>query len=89
MHVGIVALLILIAGITSLDLANFVAAQFERSFWLGSLSTAIIVPASAVLIWSILREWRSFFALASVERLRKGLASQDLAAAPITSNRPW
>jgi putative membrane protein len=88
MRFGVVALLVLITGIASLELANFVAAQFDRSIWLGSLSIAIIIPASSVLVWSILREWRSYYALAQVERLRKGLASQDLAVAR-TYAREW
>jgi len=78
-HVGLVALLVLIAGTSGLELANFVAAQFERSVWLGSLSLTVIVPACSALIWSILREWRGYLALTSIEQLRKGLSDQDLA----------
>jgi putative membrane protein len=87
LYKGSVALLILIAGISSLEVANFAVTQFERAIWLGWLSVAIIVPTALVLIWSILREWHGYFALASMEQLQKGLASQDLAVARANASK--
>lgn len=79
LYVGLVALLVLIAGTSALELANFVTAQFERSAWLGALTLGIIVPACGALVWSIVREWRGYLSLATIEQLRKGLSDQDIA----------
>lgn len=86
-HIGVAALVVLIAGVASLEVLNFAVAQFERSVWLGSLSIAIIVPAASVLGWSILREWRGYSALAATEGLRAGLASQDPAKVRANAKR--
>ncbi len=77
--VGATALVALLVGLAVLDLANFVADQFARATWLGIVSIAALTPAAVALVWSVLREWRSYAALAQIEAVRRGLASQDLA----------
>lgn len=85
--VGATALVILLGGVAALELVNFLIGQFTHSIWLGSLSIAAVVPAACVLVWSIVREWRGYTALAETDALRSGLASQDLATVRSCANR--
>jgi putative membrane protein len=73
--VGAVALVLLLVGIAVLEVANFIADQFARATWLGVVSLAAIAPAALILLWSVIREWRSYSALAQIDALRRGLAS--------------
>ena len=75
------ALLLLIGGVSSLELANFAVAQFDRSPLLGWLTIALIGPPAAALGWSVVREWRGYASLRTVERIRDGLQSDDLEVA--------
>ena len=75
------ALLLLIGGVAALELANFAAAQFDRSPLLGWLTIALIGPPAAALGWSVVREWRGYASLRTVERIRDGLQSDDLEVA--------
>lgn len=75
------ALVLLIGGVAALELANFAAAQFDRSPLLGWLTIALIGPPAAALGWSIVREWRGYASLRTVERIRDGLQSDDLEVA--------
>ena len=75
------ALILLIGGVAALELANFAAAQFDRSPLLGWLTIALIGPPAAALGWSVVREWRGYASLRTVERIRDGLQSDDLEVA--------
>ena len=75
------ALVLLIGGVAALELANFAAAQFDRSPLLGWLTIALIGPPAAALGWSVVREWRGYASLRTVERIRDGLRSDDLEVA--------
>ena len=86
--VAVVALLTLILGVSGLELANFVVAQFDRAGWLGWLTVAILLPAVLVLAWSLVREWKGFVALKRVDAIRQGLLSEDLVIAR-THARNW
>lgn len=77
--VGAAALVLLLVGLAVLEVANFVADQFARATWLGVVSIAALAPAASTLVWSIIREWRSYIALAQIDDLRRGLAAQDVA----------
>lgn len=77
--VGAIALVLLLVGLAVLEVANFIADQFARAIWLGVVSIVVVAPAALALVWSILREWRSYTALAQIDGLRRGLASQDVA----------
>lgn len=79
--VGAIALVLLLIGLAVLEVANFIADQFARGIWLGVVTIVLLGPAALALVWSILREWRSYTALAQIDDLRRGLASQDLAVA--------
>jgi putative membrane protein len=73
--------LILLVGVAGLQMANFVADQFERATWLGFASLAILTPAIVVLSWSFQREWRGYAILRRIEVVRRGLSGQDLVVA--------
>lgn len=77
--VGAIALVLLLVGLAVLEVANFIADQFARATWLGVVSIVALAPAALALVWSILREWRSYTALAQIDGLRRGLAGQDVA----------
>ncbi|NKE18250.1 DUF697 domain-containing protein [Neoroseomonas oryzicola] len=64
-----------------LEFVNFVADQFSRSSWLGLATSAALAPMAFVVGWSAIREWRSYVALAEIDALRRGLASQDISIA--------
>ena len=76
--VGAIALLILLVGLSVLQLANFVVDQFARAAWLGFVTIAILSPAIAVLAWSFIREWRGYAVLGQIDAVRSGLADQDI-----------
>ncbi len=84
---GVAGLLALIAGVAALQLANFVAAQFERSALLGALTLALLAPGAGLLLWSGWREWRGYAALGDVEGLRADLASDNEARARAAADR--
>jgi putative membrane protein len=84
---GFVALLALIAGVAALQLANFVAAQFERSSLLGALTLSVLAPGAVLLLWSGWREWRGYAVLGAVEGLRADLASENDARARAAAER--
>lgn len=75
------ALVLLIGGVALLELANFAAAQFDKSPLLGWLTIALIGPPAAALGWSVVREWRGYASLRTVERIRAGLQSDDIEVA--------
>jgi len=75
------ALVLLIGGVAALELANFAVAQFDRSPALGWLTIALTGPPAAALGWSLVREWRGYASLRTVERIRDGLRSDDLEVA--------
>lgn len=85
--VGAIALVLLLVGLAVLAVANFIADQFARATWLGVVSIVALAPAALALVWSILREWRSYTALAQIDGLRRGLASQDVAVVRLHAER--
>lgn len=78
---GAVALLVLIVGLAGLELAGYIAGQFAVAQWLGALTLALVLGAGGVMLWAVLREWRGYAALGHVDRLRRGLLSQDITTA--------
>lgn len=78
---GVIALFLLLVGLAVLEFVNFVADQFSRSSWLGLATSAALAPMAFVVGWSAIREWRSYVALAEIDALRRGLASQDISIA--------
>ena len=78
---GAVALLTLLLALAALNLAQFIAGQFEVAAWLGLLTAALVLSTSSVMIWSVMQEWRGYTALGRVDLLRVGLQSQDAATA--------
>lgn len=71
---------ILILGLSLLDAANFVAAQFARGTVLGLVTLAVAAAGFGLVGWAILREARGYLALRSVDRARAAHARGDVAA---------
>jgi uncharacterized membrane protein YcjF (UPF0283 family) len=72
---------VLVLGLAGLQTANFVAAQFARSEWLGGLTLAVAVAGFGLIGAGIWRELRGLFSLRSVDQLRAELAGADPARA--------
>ena len=70
-------LAVLAVGLAALQTANFAVDQFNRSVWLGGLTTAVAVAGFGLLGASVWREVRGLFALSRVDHLRAALASGD------------
>lgn len=71
---------VLILGLSLLDAANFVAAQFARGTALGLVTLVVAAGGFGLLGWAILREVRGYLALRSVDRARAAHARGDVAA---------
>lgn len=71
---------VLVLGLSLLEAANFVAAQFDRAAWLGALTLAVAVAGFGLIAWAIGREARGYLALRSVDRARAAHARGDVAA---------
>jgi putative membrane protein len=71
------AVLGLVAVTAILQTGNFVAAQFDRTAWLGWLSLLLLLPLGGLLVASVAREWRGYAQLDDVEGLRRRLAAED------------
>jgi putative membrane protein len=72
---------VLVLGLSALDAANFVAAQFERGVGLGWLTLAVVAAGFGLIASAGWAELRGLFALRSVDRARAAFARGDLAAA--------
>lgn len=72
---------VLVLGLSALDAANFVAAQFARAAWLGWLTLVIAVTGYGLIAWALSRETRALFALHAVDATRAAFARNDLPAA--------
>lgn len=72
---------VLILGLSALDAANFVVAQFARSAWLGWTTLAVAVAGYGLIGWAGLRELRGLWSLSAVDRARTAFARGDHAAA--------
>ncbi len=72
---------ILILGLSALDAANFVAAQFARAAWLGWFTLLVAASGYGLIAWALLRETRALFALHAVDATRAAFARNDLPAA--------
>ncbi len=72
---------VLLVGLSALEVANFVAAQFARGTWLGALTLAVAAVGYGLVLWAGLREWRGLLALRAVDRARAAFARGDHAAA--------
>jgi putative membrane protein len=70
-------LAVLLVGLSALDVANFVAEQFERAAWLGWLTLAVAVGGYGLIAWAFLRELRGLWTLAVVDRARAAFARGD------------
>ena len=71
----------LVLGLSALDAANFVAAQFGRGVVLGSLTLAVAVGGFGLIAWAVGREARGLMALGEVDRARAAFAAGDAARA--------
>ena len=71
------AVLGLVSVVGALETANFVAAQFAQASWLGWLTLALVGPLAGLLGWSLLREWRGYSQIETVEGLRRRLAAAE------------
>jgi putative membrane protein len=72
---------VLVLGLSALDAANFVAAQFARADWLGWLTLGVAGLGYGLVGWAVAREWRGLLALRAVDRARAAFARQDAATA--------
>lgn len=71
---------VLVLGLSLLEAANFVVAQFERSGWLGWTTLGVAAAGFGLVFLAIWRELRGFLALRSVDRARAAAARGDGAA---------
>lgn len=65
---------VLVLGLALLDVANFVASQFDRAPVLGWLTLAVAVAGFGLIGAGLWRELRGLLGLARVDRLRAALA---------------
>ena len=70
---------VLLLGLGTLGIGNFVAAQFDRSAVLGGLTLAVAATGLALIATGIWREARGLLALQTVDRLRLRLADPSTA----------
>lgn len=75
---GIVVLLV---GLSLLEVVNFILDQFARSGLLGGLTLAVALAGYGLIAWGFLRELRGLMALTAVDRARAAFARGDFAAA--------
>jgi putative membrane protein len=68
---------VLVVGLSALEVANFVVAQFERATWLGAATLAVALGGYGLIAWAFLREWRGLMALRAVDRARAAFARGD------------
>lgn len=73
--------MLLLLGLTALDAANFVHAQFARATWLGVLTLAVALLGYGLILAGLWRELRGLLALRSVDRARAAFARGDADAA--------
>ncbi len=79
---------ILAVGLAALGTANFAAAQFARSLFLGWVTVAVAAAGFGLIGAGVWRELRGLFGIETVDRLRAELASADaLRARPLL--RRW
>ncbi len=79
---------VLALGLAALQTANFVAAEFVRSRWLGGLTLAIALSGFGLILLGIGRELRALLRLRGVDRIRRDLAGGD-ATARLRAARQW
>lgn len=72
--------LVLLLGLSAIDVGGFVADQFARGAWLGWLTLGVAGLGYGLIGLAALRELRGLAALASVERGRQAVARGDFAA---------
>jgi uncharacterized membrane protein YcjF (UPF0283 family) len=65
---------VLVAGLSVLEVANFIADQFARSPWLGWLTLAVAVAGFGLMALAAWRELRFLQRMDGVDRLRADLA---------------
>ncbi len=72
---------VLLLGLSALEVGNFVADQFARATWLGTLTLAVAVLGYGLIGWAGLRELRGLWALEAVDHARESFARGDFEAA--------
>ncbi|MBW8269327.1 DUF697 domain-containing protein [Caldovatus aquaticus] len=72
---------VLVLGLSALEAANFVAAQFARATWLGVLTLGVAGAGYGLIGAALWREARGLAALRSVDRARAAFARGDHATA--------
>ncbi len=65
---------VLIAGLSGLEVANFVSDQFARAAWLGWVTLTVALTGFGLIAAGIWRELRFLHRMDAVDRLRAGLA---------------
>jgi putative membrane protein len=70
---------LLVLGLSALDAANFVAAQFDRGPGLGWLTLAVVLAGYGLIASAFWAELRGLAALRAVDRARAAFARGDLA----------
>lgn len=76
----VVGLLVLLLGLSALDAANFVHAQFDRATWLGVVTLLVALLGYGLILAGLWRETRGLVALQAVDRARLAFAAKDNAA---------
>ena len=72
---------VLVLGLSALDAANFVAAQFERGLALGGVTLGGVAAGFGLIASAGWAELRGLMALRTVDRARAAFARRDLEAA--------
>ncbi|GGG22809.1 hypothetical protein GCM10010964_08660 [Caldovatus sediminis] len=72
---------VLVLGLSALEAANFVAAQFARATWLGVLTLGVAGAGYGLIGAALWREVRGLAGLRSVDRARAAFARGDHATA--------
>lgn len=73
--------LVLLLGLSAIDVAGFVADQFARATWLGWLTLGVAGLGYGLIALGALRELRGLAGLATVEQGRAAIARGDFPAA--------
>ncbi|UFN50819.1 DUF697 domain-containing protein [Roseomonas sp. OT10] len=71
----------LVVGLSALDAANFVAAQFGRSVWLGAITLVVAAGGFGLILAAGVRELRGLTALEEVDHARAAFAAKDIVRA--------